>query len=71
MGTYEKPVHDICVDKTSCRHELTAEGKPAKGPGPGVPPGGGQSQGAAAGEAVKASGQSRYKPPAGGSQQGS
>lgn len=47
MGTYEKPVHDICVDKTSCRHELTAEGKPAKGPGPGAPPGGQGSRPAA------------------------
>ncbi len=21
MGTYKKPIHEICVDKTSCRHE--------------------------------------------------
>ncbi len=26
--TYGKPVHEICVDKTSCRHE-TAGSKPA------------------------------------------
>lgn len=32
MGTYDKPVHAICVDKTSCRHELSAEGEPAKQP---------------------------------------
>jgi hypothetical protein len=39
MGTYEKPVHEICVDKTSCRHELTAEGKPSKRQGAGAPAG--------------------------------
>ncbi len=23
MGTYKKPVHELCVDKTSCQHEVS------------------------------------------------
>lgn len=31
--SYGKPVHEICVDKTSCRHETTLDkaGKPEPG----------------------------------------
>lgn len=27
MGTYKKPVHSICVDKTSCRQEAAENEK--------------------------------------------
>lgn len=25
MATIDKPVHGLCVDKTSCRHEVTLD----------------------------------------------
>lgn len=25
MATQDKPIHDMCVDKTSCRHEVSLD----------------------------------------------
>lgn len=63
MGTYDKPAHEICVDKTSCRHELSSEGKPVKQQGTGVP--------ADKKDALKEYRQSQDESKAGGPQKGS